>query len=123
MWTFLLVLAQAWADPACEKRLSDTGMVFLRDDLNIVCQAKPSAPTQDCMVDLLTKGKGRLRNSDFFEVYALCKTDPSPKVRECVLSGLAKKFDDPGYKSVKTVGGKCLLARPKSEALKAKKGK
>jgi hypothetical protein len=109
MWTLLLALA--WADAECEKRITATGMVFLKDDPKIVCETNPSAETQSCIVELLTKGKGKLRNTDFFEVFGLCRADSTPAIRECLLKGLAKSWNDPAYKSVKEIGGKCLLAR------------
>lgn len=107
---FLLAAeAAVSADPACEKRILATGMIPFAGDEKIVCDDSPGAAQQECVVELLNKGKGKLRNADFFEVYGLCKVDSSRPVRDCVAKGLNKAWNDPSYQGVNLVGNKCLL--------------
>lgn len=105
------VSAAAFADSGCEKKILDTGMVVIKEDAKIVCSKNPSPQAQDCMLELLTKGKGRLRNEDFFEVYGLCKVDSSEGLRACVLKRLDKPWNDPHYEGIHLIGDKCLAEK------------
>ena len=103
----------AFADAACEKKIAATGMIFLKSDPKTVCDANPSADAQDCMVNLLKAGKGKLRNVDFVEVFGLCQVDPSQEIQDCFKKNLNKDFNDPAYKGAQIVGDRCLMDRKK----------
>ncbi len=101
------------ADGACEKKLEATKMWVLKSDPQSVCDTKPAVAVQDCMVNLLHAGKGKLRNQDFMEVYGLCNVDPSMEVQNCFKSHLDKAYNDPGYKGAQLIGDRCLMDRKK----------
>lgn len=99
------------AEPECEKRIRDTGMIMLQNDPQTICKQRPSRETQDCLVEVLTRAKGKLRNADLFEVYGVCKADARPNVRACLIQGMNKPWNDTGYRPAKKVGSECLLRR------------
>ncbi|MBI3543514.1 MAG: hypothetical protein HY075_09605 [Deltaproteobacteria bacterium] len=107
----LVPLALAAGGSDCEKKIAATKAYFLPSDPKLVCDTNPSPATVDCMVEILTKTKDKLRNNDFLEAYSLCRVDSSRQVRDCVLSKLDKQWNDPGYKGLRMVGDQCLLAR------------
>lgn len=105
---FGCLLAHAvFADAVCEKKLAATKMIVLPGDPKIVCDRKPTAATQDCMVELLGKGKGKLRNPDFFEIYGVCRTNPSRRMRDCVTKRMSKAWNAPDYQSIHIIGDQC----------------
>ena len=95
------------ADAACEARIAGTNMIVMKGDEKIVCNEGLSQAAQDCMVGLLTQGKGKLRNPDFFEIYGLCKRDSSKELSSCVVRRLSKSWDDPNYQGVHIIGDQC----------------
>lgn len=113
-WIALGVGVSAFADPQCESRIAATGMLTMKGDEKVACEQNPSPVAQECMVELLTKGKGKMRNQDFVEVVGLCLVDPSPEVRRCVDEKLNKPWNDAGYRGVKVIGDECMHARRSS---------
>lgn len=107
----MLFSGLAFADSGCEKRIRDTGMIAAQTDPKTICDRKPNRLTQDCLVDLLTKLKGKLRKSDLYEVYGVCHADPLQDVRDCMVRTMAKEWNDPAYVSARAAGDKCLRAR------------
>lgn len=101
----------AFADAECEKRIRDTGMIVLPKDPEIICKQKPTRETQDCLIEVLTKTKGKLRNQDLLEVFGVCKADPRQPVRDCMVRNLEKPWNDAEYKPAREVGKRCLLSR------------
>lgn len=105
----------ALANAACEQKLADTKMWVLKSDPKAICDSKPTAAVQTCMVNLLLFGKGKLRNQDFVQVYGLCDVDSSQAVQNCFKKHLVKPFNDPGYKDAQTIANLCLMDRAKSD--------
>jgi len=103
--------AIARADAACEKKLGATGMFMTKTDFKAICDLRPSVATQDCLAELLVKGKGKLRNLDLMNVYGICKVDPSKEVRDCFVSKLGTAWNDPSYRPAANIGDECFLAR------------
>lgn len=96
------------ANPDCEKKMKDTQMMVHPEDPRIICESRPSAATQDCLVELLNKGRGKLKGKDLFEVYGICTADPSQAMRDCMLKGLDKTWNDPGYQGAQKIGNSCM---------------
>lgn len=95
------------ADQACEKKIRDTGMIYKNVDPAVICRRNPNPDTQQCIVDILGKSRGKLRNSDLMDVSGFCKMDSSPWMRDCMIRGFQKKWNEPGYKSARVVGAQC----------------
>lgn len=113
MWHTSLWIAAALfaANADCEKSILETGQVPEKQDAVRVCRLNPSPQTQSCMVEILTQTKGKLRNRDFAEIYGFCSVDSSQNMRNCMVKGLDKNWNDPGYRGAKAVGSDCLLSR------------
>lgn len=101
----------ARGDAGCEQRIAATQMLEYPADPATICKQKPSLETQSCLVEVLTKGRGKLRRGDLLEVYGVCRADPRPSVRACLLAGMNRPWDDPAYRSAKVVGSECLIKR------------
>jgi hypothetical protein len=119
----LVLAAPAFADPACEKKLNDTKMMFHPKDAQIMCDENLTVAAQDCIVEVITKTKGKLKNIDLFEVYGICRVDAGAKMRQCMIKNLDKPYNDPGYKGAKKVGDICMRERLEAAMADAKAGK
>jgi hypothetical protein len=118
-----LATVSASADDACEKKIAATGQVFKQSDPKAICDQGPSAATQSCIVELLTKGKGKLRNLDLMSIVGICTVDPSKEVRDCFVSKLAPAWNDPAYKPAEKIGDECFMARKRFAKTGLKTGK
>ncbi|MBI3556549.1 MAG: hypothetical protein HY074_09825 [Deltaproteobacteria bacterium] len=108
----------AFADATCEAKIEATKMYVLPSDPKTICETNPTAAIQDCMVNLLKAGKGKLRNQDFLEVYGLCDVDSSQEVQDCFKNHLDKAYNDPGYKGAQLIGDRCLMERKRFSGVK-----
>ncbi|MEW6057863.1 MAG: hypothetical protein AB1540_14745 [Bdellovibrionota bacterium] len=117
---FVTLLLSIWASNVfasdtsdCERRIYRTQMIFTKNDPKIICKDNPSREVQDCLIEILSSRRGRLRNSDLFEVYAVCKVDPRTVIRTCMVKGLDKPWNDKAYKGARVIGNQCLNSNPR----------
>ncbi len=110
----------AVSNPECEKKIRDSGMFVHASDPRIACGALKSPAQQECVIELLSRAKGKLQQTDFFDVVAFCKEDPGAPMRQCFLSRMTKAAEDPAYVDASDVANVCIALKTRSSPPKKK---